>query len=175
MRLMALSISSISSATGWSVAPGVTLPIFDGGRLRAQLGAAAADYDVAVARYNQTVIGALKDISDQLVRRESMQAQAHFAAESVAAAQKTYDIAMVAYQRGLTDYLNVLNAQTLLFRQQQVQQQVQAARLIAHAALVTALGGGLQAGSDVPDEERQAPPATPAPLALLNAKPSERP
>ncbi|MGY3283538.1 NodT family efflux transporter outer membrane factor (OMF) lipoprotein [Pseudomonas fulva] len=159
----------------YTVGPAVTLPIFDGGRLRAQLGAAAADYDVAVARYNQTVIGALKDISDQLVRRESMQAQAHFAAESVAAAQKTYDIAMVAYQRGLTDYLNVLNAQTLLFRQQQVQQQVQAARLIAHAALVTALGGGLQAGSDVPDEERQAPPATPAPLALLNAKPSERP
>lgn len=49
---------------------------------------------------------------------------------------------MIAYQRGLTDYLNVLNAQTLLFRQQQVEQQVQAARLSAHAELVTALGGG---------------------------------
>lgn len=94
---------------------------------------ASAGYDVAVARYNQTVVGALKNISDQLIRRESMKEQSHFAAESVAAAQKTYDIAMVAFQRGLTDYLNVLNAQTLLFRQQQVQQQVQAARLIAHA------------------------------------------
>ena len=125
---------------------------------------------MAVARYNQNVVDALKGVSDQLIRRESMEAQAHFAAESVAAAQKTYDIATVAFKRGLTDYLNVLNAQTLLFRQQQVQQQVQAARLVAHADLVTALGGGLQAGRDVPDEQRQAAPKTPATLAILNPR-----
>ena len=62
----------------------------------------------------------------------------------------------------------MLNAQTLLFRQQQVQQQVQAARLVAHAELVTALGGGLEAGKDVPDEERQAAPKTPATLAIFD-------
>ncbi|MCE1114920.1 MULTISPECIES: efflux transporter outer membrane subunit [Pseudomonas] len=152
----------------YNVGPAITLPIFDGGRLRSQLGVASAGYDVAVARYNQTVIGALKNISDQLIRRESMKEQSHFAAESVAAAQKTYDIATVAFQRGLTDYLNVLNAQTLLFRQQQVQQQVQAARLIAHAELVTALGGGLEAGKDVPDEQRQAAPKTPAALTVVD-------
>ncbi|WP_460418186.1 efflux transporter outer membrane subunit [Pseudomonas sp. microsymbiont 2] len=152
----------------YNVGPAISLPIFDGGRLRSQLGVASAGYDMAVARYNQTVIGALKNISDQLIRRESMKEQAHFAAESVAAAQKTYDIATVAFQRGLTDYLNVLNAQTLLFRQQQVQQQVQAARLTAHAELVTALGGGLEAGKDVPDQERQAAPRTPATLAIFD-------
>src|SRR3546814_10999300 len=79
-------------------------------------------------------------------RRESMDKQHAFAAESGAAAQRTYDIAMVAFQRGLTDYLNVLNAQSLLFKQQQVQQQVEAMRLSAHADLVTALGGGLEIG-----------------------------
>ncbi|MFT0868523.1 efflux transporter outer membrane subunit [Pseudomonas sp. CAM1A] len=152
----------------YNVGPAISLPIFDGGRLRSQLGVASAGYDVAVARYNQTVIGALQNISDQLIRRESMKEQAHFAAESVAAAQKTYDIATVAFQRGLTDYLNVLNAQTLLFRQQQVQQQVQAARLVAHAELVTALGGGLEAGKDVPDQQRQAAPKTPATLAIFD-------
>ncbi|QXH47772.1 efflux transporter outer membrane subunit [Pseudomonas xanthosomatis] len=152
----------------YNVGPAISLPIFDGGRLRSQLGVASAGYDLAVARYNQTVIGALKNISDQLIRRESMQEQAHFAAQSVAAAQKTYDIATVAFQRGLTDYLNVLNAQTLLFRQQQVQQQVQAARLVAHAELVTALGGGLQAGDDVPDEQHQAAPKTPTALTLFD-------
>ena len=68
----------------------------------------------------------------------------------------------IAYQRGLTDYLNVLNAQTLLFKQQQVQQQVQAARLSAHAQLVTALGGGLGAGNDVPSAEKTQAPKTPA-------------
>lgn len=157
-----------SGSTFAFLGPALSLPIFDGGRLRAQLGKAAAGYDLAVAHYNQTVIGALKNISDQLIRRESMNAQAHFAAQSVAAAQKTYDIATVAFQRGLTDYLNVLQAQTLLFRQQQVQQQVQAARLIAHAELVTALGGGLQAGSDVPDQQHQEAPPTPPALTLLD-------
>lgn len=155
----------------YNVGPAISLPIFDGGRLRAQLGVASAGYDVAVAHYNQTVIAALQGISDQLIRRQSLQAQAHFADESVAAAQKTYDIATVAFQRGLTDYLNVLNAQTLLLRQRQVQQQVQAARLSAHAELVTALGGGLQAGADVPPLERQAAPQTPAALATFNPHP----
>jgi NodT family efflux transporter outer membrane factor (OMF) lipoprotein len=140
----------------YTVGPAISLPIFDGGRLRSQLGEAAAGYDVAVAHYNQTLVNALKSLSDQLIRRESLDKQQAFAAESVAAAQRTYDIALVAFQRGLTDYLNVLNAQSLLFKQQQVQQQVQAARLTAHADLVTALGGGLEAGSDSPDLSRNA-------------------
>ncbi|WP_339545664.1 efflux transporter outer membrane subunit [Pseudomonas sp. RA_35y_Pfl2_P32] len=152
----------------YSVGPAISLPIFDGGRLRAELGEAAAGYDLAVARYNQTLVNALKGISDQLIRRESMDKQQAFATESVAAAQKTYDIAMIAYQRGLTDYLNVLNAQTLLLRQQQVQQQVQAARLSAHAELVTALGGGLGAGADVPAEHQLQAPPTPAILSALD-------
>jgi outer membrane protein TolC len=97
-----------------------------------------------------------------------MAKQQTFAAESVASAQKTYDLAMIAYQRGLTDYLNVLNAQTLLFRQQQVEQQVQAARLSAHAELVTALGGGLGAGSDAPAPDKTLPSKTPAALAVFD-------
>ena len=97
-----------------------------------------------------------------------MDKQATFAAQSVASAQKTYDIAMIAYQRGLTDYLNVLNAQTLLFRQQQIEQQVQAARLSAHAELVTALGGGLGAGNDVPPDAKTLPSKTPAALAVFD-------
>ncbi|WP_159420221.1 MULTISPECIES: TolC family protein, partial [Pseudomonas syringae group] len=100
-----------------------------------------AAYDQAVAHYNQTLVMALKSISDQLIRRASMDKQQAFAAESVASAQKTYDIALIAWQRGLTDYLNVLNARTQLFRQQQIQQQVEAARLNAYAGLVVALGG----------------------------------
>lgn len=135
---------------GYSVGPALTLPIFDGGRLRAQLSAASAGYDLAVAHYNQTLVEALRQISDQLIRRASMDKQQAFAEASVASARKTYDIALIAYQRGLTGYLEVLHTQTLLLRQQQVEQQVQAARLAAHAQLVTALGGGLGAGDDAP-------------------------
>jgi NodT family efflux transporter outer membrane factor (OMF) lipoprotein len=146
----------------YKVGPAISLPIFDGGRLRAELGQAAAGYDLAVAQYNQTLVMALKNVSDQLIRRESMDKQQQFAAQSVASAQKTYDIAMIAYRRGLTDYLNVLNAQTLLFRQQQVQQQVEAARLTVYAGLVVALGGGLAAGDDTPAPEQMQAPKTPA-------------
>lgn len=171
LGFMATGGGALAFLTGrkfnYTAGPAISLPIFDGGRLRAQLGAASAGYDIAVARYNQTVVGALKDISDQLIRRESMQAQAHLAAESVATAQRTYDIATVAFQRGLTDYLSVLNAQTLLFRQQQIQQQVLAAGLSTHAQLVSALGGGLQAGQDAPTEERQSAPPPPAALAIF--------
>ena len=152
----------------YTVGPAITLPIFDGGRLRAELGEASAGYDIAVAKYNQTLVNALKGISDQLIRRESMAKQSAFAAQSVASAQKTSDIAMFAYQRGLTDYLNVLNAQTLLFHQQQIEQQVQAARLSAHAELVTALGGGLGAGDDVPQDAKTLPRKTPAALAVFD-------
>jgi outer membrane protein TolC len=129
---------------------------------------ASAGYDEAVAQYNQTLVMALKGISDQLIRRESMDKQQQFADQSVAAAQKTYDIAMVAYKRGLTDYLNVLNAQTLLFHQQQVQQRVQAERLTVHAELVVALGGGLMAGHDSPAPEKTAVPKTPVSLAVFD-------
>ncbi|MBX8492751.1 efflux transporter outer membrane subunit [Pseudomonas cichorii] len=131
------------SKLSYKAGPAISLPIFDGGRLRAELGHAVAGYDLAMAHYNQTLVLALKDISDQLIRRASVDKQQVFAAQSVAAAQKTYDIALIAYQRGLTDYLNVLNAQTLLFRQQQIQQQVEAARLSVYAGLVVSLGGGL--------------------------------
>lgn len=142
------------SKFNYSAGPAISLPIFDGGRLRAQLGEATAGYDLAVAQYNQTLVNALKNISDQLIRRESMDKQQVFADQALASAQKTYDIAMIAYQRGLTDYLNVLNAQTLLFHQRQIQQQVQAARLSVHAELVVALGGGLDAGSDTPGQSQ---------------------
>ena len=53
-------------------------------------------------------------------------------------------------------------------RQQQIQQQVQAARLTAHAELVTALGGGLGAGNDAPTQDRQDAPATPRTLAVFD-------
>ncbi|MOA49847.1 Outer membrane efflux protein [compost metagenome] len=86
-----------------------------------------------------------------------MKIQQDFAAQSVAAAQKTYDIATIAYKGGLTDYLNVLNAQSRLFQQQLVAQRVHAARLAAHAGLVVALGGGLLSGRDTPKEAQMVP------------------
>lgn len=141
----------------YSVGPAISLPIFDGGRRRSELGQESAGYDAAVAQYNQTLVKALKGISDQLIRTHSMEKQQELAEQSVAAAQKTYDIASKAFRGGLTDYLHVLNAQTRLFQQQLTLQQVQAARLETHAGLVVALGGGLLDAKDMPKEKQMVP------------------
>ncbi|MNT81635.1 putative outer membrane efflux protein MdtP [compost metagenome] len=86
---------------------------------------------------------ALRDISDQLIRLRSLDQQQRLAAEATATAEASWRIAEQAWRGGLTDYLAVLAAQTRLFDQQRVQQQVWAARLAAHAELMAALGGGL--------------------------------
>ncbi|WP_346727583.1 efflux transporter outer membrane subunit [Zestomonas insulae] len=145
------------SKFNYSVGPAVTLPIFDGGRLRGELGESAAAYDAAVAQYNQTLVNGLKDISDQLIRMHSADQQATFAAQSVQAASTAYQLAKEAYEGGLTDYLNVLQAQTSLFQQQLTEQKVAATRLAVHADLLVALGGGLIDQGDNPKPEALAP------------------
>jgi len=141
----------------YAFGPALSLPLFDGGAHRAELSGASAGYDAAVAQYNQTLVNALKSISDELIRRQSAERQQGLAEQSLAAAQRTYDLALKAYSGGLTDYLNVLNAQTRLFQQQLVAEQVRAARLATHAGLVVALGGGLLGDKDAPAEQQLAP------------------
>jgi NodT family efflux transporter outer membrane factor (OMF) lipoprotein len=146
-----------SPSHSWSVGPALSLPIFDGGRLRSQLGAASAGYDEAVERYNQSIVGALKDISDQVIRIRSLATQSGDADRSVAAARKNYDLSREGYKRGLTDYLNVLIAQNQLLRAQEGVAKIQAERLGAHASLVTALGGGLDEPANGPQANETLP------------------
>ncbi|KGR97618.1 efflux transporter, outer membrane factor (OMF) lipo, NodT family protein [Burkholderia sp. ABCPW 111] len=153
---------------GWSAGPALTLPIFEGGRLRAQLGVASAGYDEAVERYNQTIVGALKDIADNVVRLHSLDSQQKDAARAVALTRRSYDLSHTGFSRGLTDYVNVLLAQSQLLTAQENQARVEAARLAAHASLMIALGGGLETAGDAPhdapagDARRASAPNPPA-------------
>lgn len=155
---------------GGSIGPALSLPLFDGGRRRGRLGAASADYDAAVARYNQTLISALREISDQLIRLRSLDEQQRLAAEATATAEASWRIAEQAWRGGLTDYLAVLEAQTRLFAQQRVQQQVWAARLAAHAELMAALGGGLLDARHDPAERLLEPRRVPVVSAGAGAR-----
>jgi NodT family efflux transporter outer membrane factor (OMF) lipoprotein len=141
---------------GWTAGPALTLPIFEGGRLRAQLGAASAGYDQAVEHYNQTVLAALKDIADQVVRIRSLDTQKKDAARSVEANDRSYRLSREGFRRGLTDYVNVLIAQQQLLRAQETAARIDAERLAAHAQLMAALGGGVETGQDVPHDEAAA-------------------
>ncbi|WP_371928520.1 efflux transporter outer membrane subunit [Pseudomonas sp. SLFW] len=157
-----------NSKRNYSVGPALSLPIFDGGRLRSELGQASAEYDVAVAGYNQTLIQALRQISEQLIRSHSVDRQKVFIEEGLVSAQRSFDIAMTAYQRGLTGYLEVLNAQTRLLHERRIQQRNQAAHLATYAGLMVALGGDVSAQTDDVGKDRLLPSEPPVVMKAVN-------
>lgn len=142
---------------GWTGGPALSLPIFDGGALRANLGAAAAGYDEAVARYNQSIVDALKDIADATVRLRSLDTQQRDAERSVDAAERSYRLADQGFRRGLTDYVNVIVEETRWLGAKERVAEVRAARLAAYATLMSALGGGLATPADGPADDRLVP------------------
>ncbi len=130
------------SAREWGVGPALTLPIFDSGRLRANLRGKSADYDGAVEGYNQAVINAVHDVADQIASARSAYAQLPEQRKAAAAAQSALDIANQRYTAGLGTYLNVLSAETNVLTQRRLAADIEARILSTNAALAQALGGG---------------------------------
>ncbi len=125
------------------IGPALSLPLFDGGRRRSNLTASSAAYDMAVENYNATLLGALQDVSDQLLMLQSQVKQLDEANQALQFAQKYSMQAQARYEHGLTDYSHVLDARDSLLRQQAAVATMEAARMDAHAALMRALGGGV--------------------------------
>jgi NodT family efflux transporter outer membrane factor (OMF) lipoprotein len=131
-----------SSSREWGVGPAIRLPIFDSGRLRANLRGKTSDLDAAVESYNGALIDAIHDAADQaasalsIVRQQSEQRQAQDAAESA------YDIARQRYRAGLGTYLQVLTAETNVLAQRRLAVDLAARSLDNQVALIRALGGG---------------------------------
>lgn len=126
-----------------NVGPAISLPIFDGGKLRANLEARSAQYDEAVGAYNAALIQALQQIADQITTIRGLEKQQAQIDAAVTSAQHAHDLAMRGYRAGLTDYLNVLNAETGLLAQRDRAASLRLHRLAAHAQLIAAIGGGL--------------------------------
>jgi NodT family efflux transporter outer membrane factor (OMF) lipoprotein len=125
-----------------SIGPAVSLPIFDGGRLRGQLRAADADYAQAVADYDRTVVQALQDVADAATSLRSLGGQLASTNESVEAAREAWRIQNDRYQGGLSTYLEVLSAEDTLLNNLRIQSDLQARAFTLDVALVRALGGG---------------------------------
>lgn len=130
------------------IAPAISLPIFDGGRLRSQLGNQTAVYDIAVEQYNATVVQALGDVANALVKIDSVKQQDQLAQRALASAQRQQQLAEKAYAAGMTDSLNVINAQLGLLNEQQQMAQVASKQLDNFALLMSALGGGIKLDLD---------------------------
>jgi NodT family efflux transporter outer membrane factor (OMF) lipoprotein len=123
--------------------PALSLPIFDGGRLRSGLAKSDADYDLAVATYNQTLVGALHEVTDAVQAARSLDAQIVSAKQARDAAQAALSIADARYRAGLGTQLDVLSAQRPLLQLDQQLAGLQAQRYAATIDLDRALGGGL--------------------------------
>ena len=123
--------------------PALSLPIFDGGRLRNQLAKTDADYDLAVADYDQSLVGAVHEVADAVQSARSLDAQIASATQARDAAQRAYDIATSRYEAGLGTQLDVLSAQRPLLQFDQQVVALRAQRFAASVDLQRALGGGL--------------------------------
>jgi NodT family efflux transporter outer membrane factor (OMF) lipoprotein len=126
------------------IGPAIRLPIFDGGRLRGNLGAKYADYDAAAEQYNQALADALREVADQVAAFRSIERQDAEVAPALAAAQAAYDLALARYRAGLANYLTVLSAESQLNAQRMLAADLRARRLEAAIGLARALGGGYQ-------------------------------
>ncbi|NUO76900.1 MAG: efflux transporter outer membrane subunit, partial [Lysobacter sp.] len=123
--------------------PAISMPIFDGGRLRNELAKSDADYDLAVANYNQSLVGALREVADALQAARSLDAQLVSAQQARDAAQAAWQLATARYRGGLGTQLDVLSAQRPLLQLDQQITALRAQRLSASIDLDRALGGGL--------------------------------
>jgi multidrug efflux system outer membrane protein len=128
----------------WSVGPSLSLPLFAGGKNRAQLASAKAAYEGAVADYRQTVLNAFKDVENQLAAQRLLAQQ--FEAENAAmiSAQRTLNISLERYKSGVVTYLEVATAQNNALSHEESVVQLNASRLNAAVSLIKALGAGWQ-------------------------------
>ncbi|TWI07226.1 efflux transporter outer membrane subunit [Aerolutibacter ruishenii] len=123
--------------------PAISLPIFDGGRLRSQLARSDADYDLAVAQYNGSLSTALREVADAVASARSLDAQIADVTVARDAAQQAWTLAGTRYRAGLGTQLDVLAAQRPLLQADQQLAALRAQRALAAIELNRALGGGL--------------------------------
>ncbi|MEX3548129.1 MAG: efflux transporter outer membrane subunit [Burkholderia sp.] len=138
--------------------PAVHLPIFYGSALRAQLHDSYADYDLSVANYSQTLIGALNDVATQVATIRAVDRQMGDAQRALDASTRAYDLAVIRYKAGLSPQLQVLSADINRLSAEQTVTNLVMRRRDMQIGLIKSLGGGFD--------------ATGTPLAAASPKPA---
>lgn len=129
----------------WSIGPSLYLPIFQGGRNRANLERSRAAFDEAVAAYRQRVLVALREVQDALSAARWLDEQSVAQTRASTAAERAASLAQVRYDAGFVSYLEVIDAQRTALGIQRATTQLNAQRLNTSVALIKALGGGWSA------------------------------
>ena len=126
----------------WSVSPQLNAPLFTAGRNRASLDVAKVRKRIEVARYEQAIQGAFREVADALVGRATFDAQLEAQAARAEAEQQRFALSEIRYRNGIESYLVVLAAQQALYQTQAQLIELRVARLTNLADLYAALGGG---------------------------------
>ena len=136
-----------SGSGAWNFAPRLVLPIFDAGRIRANMDLAEVRRDVAVANYEKSVQGAFREVADALSNRRWLALQVDIGKTTLAAQSERARLAKLRYDNGAAPYLEVLDAQRDLLTVEQQLVQTRRALLSSQVSLYAALGGGAPAAA----------------------------
>jgi multidrug efflux system outer membrane protein len=135
----------------WSTAASLTLPIFNWGRINANIKSKKAQFEQAFLTYQSTVLTAFKEVENSLVAYSNEQQRHKSLAQAVAASQLAVEMADERYHRGLTTFLDVLQTQQTLYQTQRDLVDSAAQLSTDLVALYKALGGGWQTEAIVSD------------------------
>jgi NodT family efflux transporter outer membrane factor (OMF) lipoprotein len=131
------------------VGPAIHLPIFEGGRLNANLRGREADSALAVSAYNQALIDAVRDVAEALASIDGLRRTSVEQARAREATTDAYNLAVVRYRAGLGNYLTVLTAQTQQLVQDRLDADLRARAFELDVNLARALGGGYAEASNL--------------------------
>lgn len=122
----------------------ISLPIFDGGRLQGRYRGARAEFDSAVANYDRTLIGALRDVADIVASRDATARQLAERRDALKAATDAAQLAALRYRAGLSNQLPQLVAEDSMTQLARQVSDLEARKLSLDISLIRALGGGYQ-------------------------------
>lgn len=131
-----------SGTSTWSFVPRVNVPIFQGGRLRAGLGVATADRDIALAQYEKAIQAGFREVADALALTTTLAAQRAASEATVEAAAEADRLSRARYEAGRDSFLVLLDAQRTLYLAQQALITTRLAEQANRVALYKVLGGG---------------------------------
>lgn len=133
-----------ANSFAWSVGPAVSWPVFQGGRIRSNIAATKARRDEALARYRQAVLTALQEVETSLVGYAEHQVERERLALSVESQSRAVELARERFERGIKDFLTVLDAERQLRDVENSLAQSETQVLVNLVSLYKALGGGWQ-------------------------------
>jgi NodT family efflux transporter outer membrane factor (OMF) lipoprotein len=129
------------NARGYGAGPVLSLPIFDGGRLRAEYRGSEAQLDGAISSYNDTVLRAVQQTADQLTQLDALAKEQRDQQQTLDATEAAYKLAEERYRAGLAGYLSVLNAETQVLAARQSMVDILTTQAVARVTVLLAVGG----------------------------------